>query len=94
MRVLDKRILLEFCESHAELRPPARRWLDVVDSARWLNPNDLKTTFPTASLIDSRRAVFNLKGNRYRLLAEVFYSKQMITIERVGTHGEYSKWKL
>lgn len=94
MRVVDKKILLEFCESHAGLRLSANRWLDVVESARWLTPNDLKMTFPTASLIDSHRVVFNLKGNHYRLLTEVFYSRQVVTIERVGTHAEYSKWKL
>ncbi len=94
MQVIDKKILLEFCESHAGLRPSAGRWLDVVGSANWSTPNDLKRTFPAASLLDSFRVVFNLKGNHYRLLAEVFYSRKMITIERVGTHAEYSKWKL
>ncbi|MFC2086038.1 type II toxin-antitoxin system HigB family toxin [Bacteroidota bacterium] len=94
MRILDKRILLEFCESHAGLRPSANRWLCVLESALWLNPNDLKATFPTASLIDSRRVVFNLGGNRYRVLAKIYYSRGIIRIVLVGTHAEYSRWKL
>ncbi|MFC2085634.1 type II toxin-antitoxin system HigB family toxin [Bacteroidota bacterium] len=77
MQVVDKKTLLEFCESHNGLRLSANRWLDVVDSGWWLTPNDLKMTIPTASLIDSHRVVFNLKGDHYLLLTEVFYSRQV-----------------
>jgi len=94
MRVIDKRVLLAFCESHAGLLLPAGRWLGVVESADWLTPNDLKKTFPTASLIDSHRVVFNLKGNKYRVLAKMYYSRGVVKIILVGTHAEYTRWKL
>jgi len=94
MRVINKKILLEFCESHAGLRPSVGRWLDVVGSANWLTPNDLKKTLPTASLIDSYRVVFSLKGNKYRVLAKMYYSRGVVKIILVGTHAEYTRWKL
>ena len=60
----------------------------------WRNPHELKNSFPSASLLAEGMVVFNLKGNRYRLIAIVDFKNGAILIERVGTHAEYSKWKL
>ena len=94
MRVIQVWILLEYCDSHADLRAPAEEWLHRVRSETWDHSNQLKASFPSASLLSSERVVFNLKGNRYRLLAKVDYQRKLVAIGRVGTHAEYSKWKL
>lgn len=94
MRVVQVWVLQEYCDSHADLRSPAEEWLRRVRSEVWDHSNDLKSSFPSASLLGSERVVFNLKENRYRLLAKVDYEKKRLAIRRVGTHAEYSRWKL
>lgn len=94
MLVLGETVLTEFCDSLADLRKPAEVWLTKVRPAKWKNPNGLKLTFPAASFLQARRVVFNLKGNRYRLLASLDFEIGTIRIQMVGTHAEYSKWKL
>jgi len=94
MRVLGEKMLTLFCESHADLKKPGHRWLAQVKSETWNNPHDVKTAFRSASILGDARVVFNLKGNSYRMLAKIDYNKQVVKIRRVGTHTEYSKWKL
>lgn len=94
MRIVAESKLEKFTEQHAELRTTAESWVEKVRHARWENPNDLKLAFPSASLLGRERVVFNLKGNKYRLLARIDYDKQWVRIWKIGTHAEYSKWKL
>ncbi len=94
MRVLGEAILTHFCESHAELKKPADRWLAQVKSVTWNHPHEVKAAFRSISMLGGGVAVFNLKGNSYRLVAKFDYKKQVVKIQRVGTQAEYSKWKL
>lgn len=94
MRVIGEKTLERYCETHADLRGPAEVWLDTVRTSMWRNPHELKNSFASVSLLAEGVAVFNLKGNRYRLIAIVDFEDGTILIERVGTHAEYSKWKL
>ena len=94
MQVIGEKTLEQFCRTHADLRVPADDWLDTVRSSVWRNPHELKNSFPSVSLLAESLVVFNLKGNRYRLLAKLDYENQRVRIRKVGTHAEYSKWKL
>ncbi len=94
MQVYGADVLMTFCESHADLRKSAERWLRAVGTSVWNAPNDVKAGYAGASILSGDRVVFNLKGNKYRLVAKIDYEKQVIRIRRVGTHAEYSKWKL
>jgi mRNA interferase HigB len=87
-------ILMTYCDSHADLRTSADRWRRAVESTTWRNPHDVKGVFGSASILSDNRVVFNLKGNKYRLLAKIDFENQRVRIQRVGTHAEYSKWKL
>ena len=94
MQIIGEGTLERFCGTHADLRGPADDWLDAVRSSTWRNPHELKNSFPSARLLAEGMVVFNLKGNRYRLIAIVDFEDGTILIERIGTHAEYSKWKL
>jgi mRNA interferase HigB len=69
------------------------RWADVVESASWRNPADLKAMFAPASFVGDL-TVFNVGGNKYRIAAFVHYRKQIVFIKNIGTHEEYDKWDL
>jgi mRNA interferase HigB len=92
MRVVGRIRLEEFASQHADVRAQLDAWLCEVDEADWQSPADLKERFPSASFLSDGRAIFNIKGNRYRLEVKVSYETKTVLVTRIGTHAEYSKW--
>jgi mRNA interferase HigB len=66
----------------------------AISASVWNAPHDVKASYASASILANNIVVFNLKGKKYRLVAKIDYEKQVVRIRRVGTHAEYSKWKL
>jgi mRNA interferase HigB len=66
-------------------------WLAIVSRAEWRNPEDVKASYTRASILKAGRAVFNIKGNDYRLVARVQYEAGVLAIRFFGTHAEYDK---
>jgi len=91
MRIIAKSTLKVFWEDHPDSETPLLTWYRTVQKAEWQTPNDVKVTYPSASIIKGNRMVFNIKGNDYRLIVKIEYEKQIIFIRFVGTHAEYDK---
>lgn len=66
-------------------------WLDIVVRAEWRNPEDVKRSYPKASILKASRVVFNVKGNDYRLVAALQYRAGVMAIRFFGTHSEYDR---
>jgi|SRR5256885_2797212 len=66
-------------------------WRAIAEAAQWRTPEDVKATYPKASILKGSRAVFNIKGNDYRLIAAIQYRAGVIAIRFFGTHAEYDK---
>jgi mRNA interferase HigB len=66
-------------------------WIDIVNRAQWQNPEDVKTSYPKASILKAGRVVFNIKGNDYRLVAAVQYRAGVLAIRFFGSHGAYDR---
>ena len=66
-------------------------WLALAGQARRRNPEDVKVAHPKASILKAGRAVFNIKGNDYRLVATVQYQAGVVAIRFFGTHDEYDE---
>jgi mRNA interferase HigB len=66
-------------------------WLDIVARAEWLDPQDVKGSYPKASILKAGRVVFNIKGNDYRLVTRVQYQAGVLAIRFFGTHAEYDE---
>ena len=90
MRVIAIRNLRDFWEIHPAAEVPLKAWLDEARAARWQTPSDIKARYANASILKSRRVVFNIKGNDYRLIAAVAYRFGAIYIKFVGTHKQYA----
>ena len=75
--------------SDAEL--PLRTWVQVVRSADWSRPTDVKAMFRSADILANDRVVFNIGGNKYRLITTVHYRGKRVFIRFIGTHAEYDK---
>lgn len=84
--------LRQFWEAgHGDAMQPLCEWMKQVKAARWHGPADVKTQFRTASLISARRFVFNIKGNKYRLIVDIRYDFQTVYVRFIGTHAEYDR---
>ena len=66
-------------------------WLHIVSRAQWRAPEDVKASYPKASILKSCRVMFNIKSNDYRLIARVQYHAGVVAIRFFGTHAEYDE---
>jgi mRNA interferase HigB len=94
VRVISRRRLREFWERHARAEASLRTWYKVVTTASWHDYVELRQSFPSADQV-GRLVVFNVGGNRYRLVALVDYEWQKVFVRRIMTHEEYDDggWK-
>ena len=92
MRVISKQTLRRFWEG-ASGRDDARRaleaWHREARRAAWRSPQDIKRQYASASVLKGSRVVFNICGNRYRLVVRINFSLQIVFIRFVGTHVQY-----
>lgn len=91
MRVIAKGTLRDFWLKHADSEQALKAWYQEASNSVWNHPNDIKVDYPSASILGDNRIVFNIKGNRYRLIVKINYSYQMAWIRFIGTHAEYDK---
>ncbi|MDX2128521.1 MAG: type II toxin-antitoxin system HigB family toxin [Chloroherpetonaceae bacterium] len=91
MVIIKKYPFIAFIKAHADSSIPLQEWYHSVKSASWKNHADLKAHYPSADFIGNGRYVFNIKGNKYRLIAFVHFKIRTVFIKFIGTHAEYDK---
>ena len=91
MRVITKRVLREFWEKHADVRPQLQAWLENAERSEWNEPRDIQKIYGDDAVLPGNRAVFNIRGNRYRLVAKIHYNTGIVYIRFIGTHAEYDR---
>ena len=91
VRVFNRSTVQAFAGAHADARQPLLAWFAEVTKANWAGPEDIKTRYASASLIGGDRAVFNIKGNRYRIVVAIKYEFFAVYIRFIGTHSEYDE---
>lgn len=93
VRVIARHALREFWDqrSHRDAEQPLRAWFAEARWAAWRTPTDIKGAHRNASFVGSDRVVFNIGGNKYRLVVAVKYSAQIVFIRFVGTHASYDE---
>ena len=91
MRIISRKALREFWERHPDARQPLQAWYADVKHATWKTPADIKDTYRNASIVANNRVVFNIKGNKYRLVVAVQYEYGIVYIRFIVTHREYDK---
>ena len=89
MRIIAISHLKSFWERYPDSEQPFLAWIDEARKADWKTPADIKAHFATASILKSRRVVFNIKGNDFRLVVAVAYRFGAVDIKFVGTHKQY-----
>ena len=91
MRIIAISQLKSYWQKYPDSEQPLLAWIDEARNADWSTPTDIKEQFRSASILKSRRVVFNIKGNDYRLIAAVAYRFQAVYIKFIGTHAQYDR---
>lgn len=92
MRVISRQALRRFWESargRADARRALEAWYREARRAVWASPQDIKRMYATASVLKGGRVVFNICGNRYRLVVRIDYEYRIVFVRYIGTHDEY-----
>jgi len=91
VRVIALRTLREFWQRHPEAEGPLRAWYREANTALWRTPDEIRQRFRTADFVPGNRVVFNIGGNKYRLVVAVRYQAGLIYVRFVGTHAQYDR---
>ena len=91
MRVISKKTLINFWNKYPEAEQALKAWYDEVVGANWKTPNEVKLQYKSASVVGGSRIVFNIAGNKYRLIVAISYQHSAIYIKFIGTHSEYDR---
>jgi mRNA interferase HigB len=82
---------IESRPKHADSREPALAWYRQVLRADWALPADVKREIRSASILKDGRVVFNIAGNKYRLVVWINYPYRVVYLRFIGTHAEYDR---
>ena len=89
--IITRNTLLEYCKKYPAAATALQEWYHELVKADFKNFNELKKVYGNASLVADDRVVFNIMGNKYRLVARIVFEFKAIQIKWFGTHAEYDK---
>jgi mRNA interferase HigB len=94
LRVISRKKLKDAASTHAEISPALDAWYQIARRAQWTSLAEIRATWSSADIYGTC-TIFNIKGNKYRLIAWINYQTQKMFIRHVLTHAEYTKggWK-
>lgn len=93
MRIISHKKLRDFFEQpgHEDAKVALERWYALASAAEWHTLGDIRAVFPATDYVGNQHYVFNIRGNRYRLVVVIKFVMGYIFIRFVGTHTEYDK---
>jgi mRNA interferase HigB len=94
MKLLGRELLDTFKKEHPDARSHVESWEAETEEASWQTPHDLQQSFPGADIPGNQQAIFNIRGNKYRLLVKIAYKLGVVLVKAIGSHKEYNEWKI
>ncbi len=91
MRIISTRTLIDFWIKHSDAEDAIKAWVKEAEHAHWQSPAEIKARYHSADFLPGNRVVFNIKGNKYRLVVKIHYNTQIVYIRFVGAHAEYDQ---
>jgi mRNA interferase HigB len=91
MRVIKRSTLREFWETYRDTEGELKAWFAEAERSQWKRAQDILDRFSYVDILPGNRAVFNIKGNHYRLVVKIHYNTGVVYIRFIGTHGEYDR---
>ena len=90
MILIGKKLIAAFGSSYPYSKKPLAAWELIIKQTNYSGFNGLRQTFPSADYVSHQYTIFNIGGNKYRLVTEIDYSASVVNVKRVWTHAEYS----
>ncbi|MGH7828164.1 MAG: type II toxin-antitoxin system HigB family toxin [Candidatus Binatia bacterium] len=91
MHIISRKPLRDFSERHPPAKTPLDAWFAEVSRAKWASFADVKKAFGSADVVAGNRVIFNIGGNKYRLVVKIAYKVGIVFVRFIGTHVEYDK---
>ena len=91
MKIRNRALLDKFVKKHADSTKAIQKFIDIVEEAEWQHLNDIKTDFNSVDYVSNGRYVFDIRGNKYRIIAVIIFIGSVFSIRFIGTHAEYTK---
>jgi len=91
MRVISRRPLNDLAEQHPEAKAELDAWFHEAEAVEWANPAEIRSEYGNASILKGSRVVFNICGNKYRLVVKINYAYSVVYVRFAGTHREYDQ---
>ena len=93
MHIIKRKTLVEFYQrpGHEDAKKALEAWFYEADHAQWSSPVEIKSKYGSASILKDNKVVFNIAGNKYRLVVRINYDSKTVFIRFIGTHKEYDK---
>jgi mRNA interferase HigB len=91
MNVVSRQTLIAFWTKHPQAKGPLNQWFSAARRAEWKTTQDIRADYNSADFLADNRVVFDLGGNKYRVVVRVSYTFKQVLIKFVGTHAEYDK---
>ncbi len=91
MKIVARRMLRDFWMRHSEAKGPLTAWFHAVRQAEWSGPADIRAQFRSVDFVGDNRVIFDIGGNKYRLVVHVYYPHQIVRTKFVGTHRQYDR---
>jgi mRNA interferase HigB len=94
VRVVGREEVEQYMKDHADVRGQLQAWLADVEAAAWRTQQEVLDRYLRTSFVRKGLAVFRVKGNDYRLAAQIGFNRGTVSVLKVGTHAEYDTWTL
>jgi len=93
VHIIKRKTLVEFFRQpkYQDAKGSLEAWYYEAKHAQWASPADVKAQYGSASILKDNRVVFNIAGNKYRLVVRINYDSQTVFVRFIGTHREYDK---
>ncbi len=91
MHIISRKTLKDYWQREPEAEGELKAWYAEANNADWKSPAELKAKYRNASILKAGRVVFNICGNKYRLVVRINYKASLVYIRFIGTHKEYDK---
>jgi mRNA interferase HigB len=89
--IVARKTIVAFYTKHADAETPLLTWYKIAMKRNWKSPGDVKKDYSSADIVGNDRIVFNIKGNKYRLIVKFNFNMEWGWIRFIGTHAEYDK---
>jgi len=91
MKIAHRDIIIQCFQKHTISKSAMQAWIAEVSHAEWKKPIDIKEIYSSADFLPGNRVVFNIKGNRFRIIVKINYAVGIVSVRFAGTHAEYDR---